>query len=100
MILVVDDTAGGVVSARSANREILTDLLNDMRQLVGSDADDSGDLAHEETDTDWGDFVLVRSEDGQVTYIDPERYWDGIATWFRAHGDDPHRWRSRPVSPA
>jgi hypothetical protein len=107
VILVVDTDAAQTITALAADRDLLADLLNDMRLLAddtgvaarrlmggpdGRDVDDAGDV----TGGEWGELVLARAGDGQVLSIDPERYWDGIATQFRAHGDDPHRWRDRP----
>jgi hypothetical protein len=42
--------------------------------------------------TNWGDLVIARSEDGDVLGVDPQLYWEGVAGWYRARGDDPHRW--------
>jgi hypothetical protein len=85
-----------VVSALVADRDVLTDFLNDMQLLAGGRDDRASVIDLDSAEPDWGQLVLVRADDGQVISIDPERYWDGIATWFRAHGDDPHRWRARP----
>ena len=43
----------------------------------------------------WGALVISRSADGDVLFIDPELYWNGIADLFRSRGDDPHPWRGR-----
>ena len=70
----------------------LTDFLNDMEDLDTSAPAEVLDQSPE----DWGELVIARSEEGDVLYIDPQLYWEGVAYWFRARGDDPHRWRGNP----
>jgi hypothetical protein len=36
----------------------------------------------------WGALVLSRTDDGDVTFVDPERFWDGVYRWFRSRGVD------------
>ena len=43
----------------------------------------------------WGDLVISRAADGDILFIDPELYWNGIAELFRSRGDDPHPYRQR-----
>jgi hypothetical protein len=38
--------------------------------------------------TFWGQLVLSRDDDGDVLYIDPELFWDGVYRWFRSRGVD------------
>ena len=38
---------------------------------------------------------IARSADGDILFIDPEQYWNGISELFRTRGDDPHPWRGR-----
>jgi hypothetical protein len=43
----------------------------------------------EERDLDrWGALVVSRTDDGEVTFVDPERFWDGVYRWFRSRGVD------------
>jgi hypothetical protein len=67
----------------------IADFLNDMEGLdtefTGLETNiDQRDLQQ------WGELILRRSPEGDVLYINPELYWDGIYYWFRAHGTDPH----------
>jgi hypothetical protein len=81
-----DDT---VLKAWDGDAAQIADFLNDME---GLDTVFTG----LETDVDqrdpqqWGELVMVRSPEGDVLYINPERYWDAIYYWFRSHGNDPH----------
>ena len=36
----------------------------------------------------WGELVIARGPSGEVLVMDPERYWEGIYTWFRSRGVD------------
>lgn len=46
-------------------------------------------LAPEEHDPAvFGELVISRADSGQVIWIDPERFWDGIYNWFRSRGVD------------
>jgi len=36
----------------------------------------------------WGELVLSRSDGGEVTYVDPELFWDGVYRRFRSRGVD------------
>lgn len=90
-----EGSTGGVLKAWRADAALLTDLLNDMREVGATD----GALPLSEHQRDpqaWGKLVLARAQDGgDVLAIDPEPYWDGIYYWFRAHGLDPHPMRAR-----
>lgn len=89
----LDEDAGVVVQAWPAEPTRLTDFLNDMSTLT-----DHGDSQVEEARADpdaWGDLVIARSADGDVLFIDPELYWNGIADHFRSRGNDPHLYRAR-----
>lgn len=76
-----------------ADPALLADFLNDMKALEAA-----GDVAFDGPGTDpdgWGDLVISRAENGDILFIDPELYWNGISTVFRSRGDDPHPWRGR-----
>lgn len=92
-LIAVDDGANEVVRAWSAEPRLLADFLNDMVELQNGSATDV-----DVTDTDpagWGELVIARSADGDILFIDPEMYWNGISDLFRTRGDDPHPWRGR-----
>jgi len=36
----------------------------------------------------WGDLVVSRLETGEITFFDPELFWDGVYRWFRSRGVD------------
>lgn len=82
-----------VVEARPADTTLIVEFLNEMN-VSSTSAGADADVSESPPDT-WGDLVISRSESGDVLFIDPELYWDCVATLFRAHGTDPHPWRSR-----
>lgn len=92
-LVAVEDAGGTVVQAWPAEPSLVADFLNDMAALR-----DGGKSGMDVADADpgrWGELVIARSADGDVLFIDPERYWNGIADLFRSRGDDPHPWRGR-----
>ncbi len=38
--------------------------------------------------SEWGDLVLSRTDAGEVIFVDPELFWDGVYRWFRSRGVD------------
>ena len=93
----LDEDAGVVVQAWPAEPARLTDFLNDMATFT---VDGGARVDTTQADPDeWGDLVIARSADGDVLFIDPERYWNSIADFFRSRGDDPHLYRNRPTHP-
>lgn len=94
-MLAVEEDAG-VVRAWPAEPARLTDFLNDMSTLGDGGSQVDGDRTDPAA---WGDLVIARSADGDVLFIDPERYWNGIADFFRSRGDDPHLYRNRLAQP-
>jgi hypothetical protein len=36
----------------------------------------------------WGELVLSRRDSGEITFMDPELFWEGIYRWFRSRGVD------------
>jgi hypothetical protein len=36
----------------------------------------------------WGALVISRDDSGQVMFVDPELFWDGVYRWFRSRGVD------------
>ena len=95
-LLAVEEGSDAVVKAWAANTDLLTDFLNDMEGLDRDYEVKSGngvDHIHRRPQ-EWGDLVMSRSDAGDVLWIDPELYWDGIAHWFRSKGRDPHPYRA------
>lgn len=89
---MVQEPANDVVRARRVDKALLLDFLNDMTALETLGCVVDVDRPSPEA---WGTLVLARSDVGGVLDIDPQLYWEGIASWFRAEGDDPHPWRRR-----
>ena len=91
-LLAVDEDTETVLGARPADMDALNDFLNDMTGLGSLKGRNGLEVAQRDPDA-WGALVIARSEDGDVEYVDPQLYWEGIAFWFRSHGADPHPWR-------
>lgn len=92
-ILAVEDGSNAVVKAWLANIDLLSDFLNDMVGLnvTSTDEKSTNGVDHSQRPPqDWGDIVMSRSDAGDVLWVDPQLYWDGIAYWFRSRGRDPH----------
>ena len=86
-ILIVDDEDNTVREALAADPAVLSNFLTDMGDLNtwrgGYSVD--GDKRRPEA---WGDLVIARAHTGEVITMDPERYWEGIYSWFRSRGVD------------
>lgn len=82
----VSDT---VLKTWDADATRLADFLNDMDGMDTVFTGLETDVNHRDPQAS-GKLVLARSTEGDVLYIDPELYWDGIYYWFRKHGVDPH----------
>ncbi len=86
-ILIVDDEDNTVREALAADPAVLSNFLTDMGDLNtwrgGHSVD--GDQRSPEA---WGVLVMARADTGEVITMDPERYWEGIYTWFRSRGVD------------
>jgi hypothetical protein len=94
-ILVIEDSNNAVVKVWPADVDLLTDFLNDMTGLDPSaksaDAPTGNGVDHtQRSPQEWGALVMSRSEAGDVLWVDPGLYWEGIAHWFRSRGLDPH----------
>jgi hypothetical protein len=87
-IVAVDDNNNSVIGYWTANLELLTDFLNDMKNLDprGRNGLDTSQRQPQY----WGDLVLSRDQSGDVLDIEPQLYWEGIAYWYRSRGLDPH----------
>ena len=92
-LVAVEEESDKVLETWDVNPELLADFLNDM-EAIHPHARNGGDMSQRFPE-EWGEFVIARSESGDVLGIDPQLYWEGIAYWFRSRGDDPHPWRRR-----
>ena len=86
-VLIVDDEDNTVRQALAADPIVLSNLLTDMGDLSAwqgehAIADDKRNPAA------WGDLVIARADSGEVITMEPERFWDGIYSWFRSRGVD------------
>jgi len=76
-----------VRQALAADAAVLSNFLTDMGDLNtwrgGHPIDDD-----QRSPGAWGELVIARANTGEVITMDPERYWEGIYTWFRSRGVD------------
>jgi hypothetical protein len=86
-IVVVDAIALKVSEVTTLDAEILKDYLNvtgDLeawRKWAGwQPIEGNGDPEA------WGALIIGRNDDGEVFYVNPDLYWEGIRRWFRARG--------------
>jgi hypothetical protein len=92
-ILVVDQASHTVRQALLPDREVLTDFLNDMADLVYWRGKP---LTPEQGSPEaWGELVIARGASGEVLDMNPELYWELIHTWFRSRGVDPNAMKMR-----
>ena len=86
-ILIVDDEDNTVREALAADAAVLSNFLTDMGDLNTWRGGHSVD--HDQRNpAAWGELVISRANSGEVITMDPERYWEGIYTWFRSRGVD------------
>ena len=86
-ILIVDDEDNTVREVLAANPAALSKLLTDLGDLNTWRGE--GSVAEDKRSPEaWGKLVIARAHTGEVITMDPERYWDGIYTWFRSRGVD------------
>ena len=89
-IVVVDGGALRVSEVATLDEDVLKDYLtvtgdlNSWRKWRGWQTVEGDDDPEA-----WGDLVLGRSDDGEVFYVNPDLYWEGIRRWFRSRGTDP-----------
>ena len=86
-VIIVDDEDNTVRQALAADPAVLSNLLTDMGDLSSwrgghAIADDK------RSPEAWGELVLARANTGEVISMEPERFWDGIYSWFRSRGVD------------
>ncbi len=86
-ILIIDDEDYTVREALAANPTVLSNFLTNMGDLNtwrgGCSVDDD-----KRSPEAWGELVIARANTGEVITMDPERYWEGIYSWFRSRGVD------------
>jgi len=85
-VLIVDED-NTVREAIAAEPSVLSRLLTNMGEL-GSWQGISPVDADKRDPASWGDLIIARAESGEMITMDPERFWDGIYTWFRSRGVD------------
>jgi hypothetical protein len=84
-ILIVEDET--VREAMLANAERLSALLTEPGDFNSWQGGGRIDEARRDPDA-WGDLVIARAQTGEVITMDPERFWEGIHSWFRSRGVD------------
>ncbi|HVB04770.1 MAG TPA: hypothetical protein VNF07_00770 [Acidimicrobiales bacterium] len=85
--VLIRDDSGAVREAVEANPKVLTRFLTNMGDLSTW----KGNLqvvGNEHNPEAWGQLVIARAATGEVLNMDPERYWDGIYSWYRSRGVD------------
>jgi hypothetical protein len=91
-VLVVDegdegDQGAAVRQALIATPELLTRLLTDLGDLASWTGGRDVDALQRQPEA-WGQLIIARASSGEVLWVDPERFWGGISTWFRSRGVD------------
>ncbi len=86
-ILIVDDEDNTGREALAADPAVLSNFLTDMGDLNSCRGGHSVDDDQRSPEA-WGDLVIARANPAEVITMDPERYWEGIYTWFRSRGVD------------
>ena len=95
VVLILED--GVVKEALSANADVLHDFL---AVLIPDIAMWEGDQSVEDERLNpdaWGTLIMARSTIGDITEMDPEKFWSGVGIWFRSHGVDYNTPRPRPA---
>ena len=90
-VLILDED-NTVREAIAAEPSVLSRLLTNMGELGAWQGASPVDTDKRDPAA-WGDLIIARAESGEVITMDPERFWDGIYTWFRSRGvdyDTPH----------
>jgi hypothetical protein len=86
VVLILED--GVVKEALTADPAVLHDflavLLPNVAAWEGDHAVEGDKLAPDA----WGTLIMSRAANGDITDLDPERFWAGIGIWFRSRGVD------------
>ena len=86
-ILIVDNEDNTVRQALAADAAVLSNFLTNLGDLNSWRGGQPIDGAQRSPEA-WGDLIMARADTGEVITMDPERYWEGIYTWFRSRGVD------------
>jgi hypothetical protein len=96
VVLIVED--GVVKEALAANADVLHDFLAVLIPNIAAWEGDHPVDGDRLIPSAWGMLVMSRTTSGQITDMDPERFWAGVGIWFRSHGVDYNTPRPQPVS--
>ena len=85
-VLIIDES-NTVREAHAADPAVLSRLLTNLGELNAWHG--AAPVDDDKRDPEaWGHLIISRAETGEVITMDPERFWDGIYTWFRSRGVD------------
>ena len=96
VVLIVED--GVVKEALAANADVLHDFLAVLIPNIAAWEGDHPVDGDRFTPSAWGTLIMSRTTGGDITDLDPERFWTGVGIWFRSHGVDYNTPRPQPVS--
>ena len=86
-IIVVDAIALKVAEVSAIDAAVLKDYLAVTGDLAAWKKWDGWKPVDGDDDPDaWGDLIIGRNDDGEVFYVNPDLYWEGIRRWFRSRG--------------
>ncbi len=86
VVLILQD--GIVKEALTADAEVLHDFLAvQLPNIAAWEGDHpiEGDRFNPEA---WGTLIISRDAIGDITDMDPEKFWAGVGIWFRSRGVD------------
>ena len=86
-VLIVKADDNTVRQALAADSRRLKLLLTNPGDLSGWE----GDVSIDEQGRDpasWGALVIARADSGEIIWMDPDRFWGGVYSWFRSRGVD------------
>jgi hypothetical protein len=89
-LVLVDPSSRAVSEVPAPDAEVLksylavTGTLDGWRRSMAWMPVDGDDRDPER----WGELVVSRAENGEVTFVAPELFWEGIHRWFRSRGVD------------
>ena len=86
-IVVVDDIALKVSEIATLDTAVMKDYLTVTGDLATWRKWDGWHPVDGNDDPEaWGALILSRADDGEVFFVNPDLYWEGIRRWFRARG--------------
>ena len=89
-IVLVDPSTESVREISQADGAVLKDYL----AVTGNMDSWRRSLAWQSVKADdsspdqFGELVLSRTETGDISFVDPELFWEGVQRWFRSKGVD------------